>query len=110
MNNFLSLLNNNYMQLIVLSFLSVCIIKWVLILTYEKTITNIYKCDWLKIVTISKTYYFIFPLLFSVLLSYSKPMSEDFLISLISYFGTMMLIFKVLFKTIIEYVEKKFKP
>lgn len=98
-----------YLPFFAICFFSVTIIKYVFVNILEKYIKSKYD-NYEKIITSLKTYaYWLFPTGFAVLGSIVKPLDPSFCFNFICYYGVMMLIFNVLFKTIITKIENKIR-
>ena len=98
-----------YLPFFAICFFSVTIIKYVFVNMLEKYVKSKYD-NYEKILISLKTYtYWLFPTGFSVLGSLIKPIDPSFYFNFICYYGVMMLIFNVLFKTIINKIENKIK-
>jgi hypothetical protein len=106
----MGLFNNMYFQAFVLSFLSVCIIRYFFIKLLESVLNGISITKSTQWIFFCQRYiYWIFPLLFAVILPFIRPVNESYTFNFISYYGLILLIYNALFKTIIKRFEDRIK-
>ncbi len=106
----IDLLYNMYIQAVILSFFSVCIIKWIIIPIIEGIINGIDVTKSKKRIFFLKKYiYFLIPGTISIFLAHFRPVDTNFFLNLFIYFGIQTFIFKSAFKVIVNNIEDRIK-